>query len=322
MSKLRANERATAEITQTLPPRAGASMDYSAAHTSRTPTTMQIGRWHIDIVSGGTFRTDGGVLFGMVPKTVWQGISSPDELNRCLVATNCVLARNGHDVVLIDAGYGGKYSPLDRKVHELEPGEPLLETLGRLGVAPHDVTHVVFSHLHFDHAGGATRYDERRRIVPTFPHARHWVHRWEWEDATSNAAELRAGYPTQNFLPLADSHLIDLYETDGELLPGLRVQLTGGHTRGHQAIWFDSADASLLYFGDICPSSAHIRPQWHTAYEQFPLRTRTIKPQLLGEAADRQTMIVWNHDPVIAASRVARHATREFVIVDAHGATP
>ena len=291
--------------------------DAPAAQVRRAPMRLQIGRWQIDIVSGGTFRTDGGVLFGMVPKTVWQGISAPDQLNRCTVATNCVLARDGRDVVLIDTGYGGKHAPLDRKVHDFEVGNPLLESLSCCGIAPQDVTHVIFSHLHFDHAGGATRYDERRRIVPTFPRARHWVHRWEWEDATSNSAEIRAGYPTSNFLPLADAGLVDLYESDCELFPGLRVQLTGGHTRGHQAIWFESAGASLLYFGDVCPSSAHIRPQWHTAYEQFPLRTRTIKPQILGEAADRRAAVVWNHDPVVAVSHVARHATREFVIVDA-----
>jgi glyoxylase-like metal-dependent hydrolase (beta-lactamase superfamily II) len=294
-------------------------MDSATADVGREPIALQIGRWRIDIVSGGTFRTDGGVLFGMVPKTVWQGIVTPDQLNRCMVATNCILARDGRDVVLIDTGYGGKYAPLDRKVHDFEAGEPLLASLRECGVAPQDVTHVIFSHLHFDHAGGATRYDDKRRIVPTFPRAQHWVHRWEWDDATSNSPETRAGYPMQNFLPLADANLIKLYESDGELLPGLRMQLTGGHTRGHQAIWFESADSSLLYVGDICPSSAHIRPQWHTAYEQFPLCTRAIKPKILAEAADRHSQIVWNHDPFIPVSRVARHATREFVIVDAYG---
>ena len=258
----------------------------------------------------------------MVPKTVWQGISLPDEMNRCAVATNCLLARDGRDVVLIDTGYGNEHAPLDRKVHDFEAGDPLLESLSACGVSPREVTQVIFSHLHFDHAGGATRYDEQRRIVPTFPQAQHWVHRWEWEDATSCAPEIRAGYPLPNFLPLAEARLIKLFESDGELLPGLRVQLTGGHTRGHQAIWFESADASLLYFGDICPSSAHIRPQWHTAYEQFPLCTRRVKPQLLAEAADRRSQIVWNHDPFVAVSRVERHATREFAILDAVGAPP
>lgn len=278
---------------------------------------MRIGGWQLDLISGGRFRIDGGVMYGIVPKTVWQAVAPPvDSHNRTLVETHCIVARDGQHVVLIDTGYGGKYAPLDRKVYDLEPREPIVEELARLGIAPEDVTHVLFSHLHFDHAGGATRWNEARDIVPTFPRARHWVQRAEWEDAVSNAAEIRAAYPVQNFLPLADAQRIDLFENDGELLPGLSARLTGGHTRGHTTYWFEHAGDSLLFIGDICPSSGHIRPQWHTSYELYPMQTRQIKPQILAEAADRGTWIVWNHDVAVPVSRVTRHAKQDFAVIE------
>lgn len=278
---------------------------------------MQIGNWKLDLVSGGRFRIDGGVMFGIVPKTVWQNIAPPvDAHNRTLVDTHCILARDGKHVVLIDTGYGGKYSPLDRKVNDLEPRDPIVEELASLGIHPDSITHVLFSHLHFDHAGGATRWLQQRKAVPTFENARHWVHRWEWEDATSEAAEIRAAYPQQNLIPLAEAGLVDVFQEDGELLPGLRARLTGGHTRGHTSFWFEDQDQSLLYIGDICPSAAHVRPQWHTSYELYPMETRRIKPRILAEAADRGTWVVWNHDTDTPVGRVARCSKHDFTVID------
>ncbi len=278
---------------------------------------MRIGNWQLDLISGGRFRIDGGVMYGIVPRTVWQSVAPPlDAQHRTLVDTHCVVARDGQHIVLIDTGYGGKHSPLDRKVNDLEPGEPVVEGLARLGIAPTDVTHVLFSHLHFDHAGGATRWTAERTVVPTFSNARHWVHQWEWEDATGGAAEIRAAFPLHNLLPLADAGLVDVFQNDGELLPGLSARCTGGHTRGHTCFWFEHQDASLLFIGDICPSSHHIRPQWHTSYELYPMQTRRMKPQLLAEAADRGTWVVWNHDVEQPVSRVGRCAKQEFTIID------
>lgn len=278
---------------------------------------MQIGNWRLDLVSGGRFRIDGGVMYGIVPRTVWQSLAPPlDEQHRTLVDTHCVVARDGEHVVLIDTGYGGKHAPLDRKVNDLPVGEPIVEGLCSLGIEPADVTHVLFSHLHFDHAGGATRWTADRSVVPTFSNARHWVHQWEWEDATGGAAEIRAAFPLQNLTPLSDAGLVDVFKNDGELLPGLSARCTGGHTRGHTCFWFEHQDASLMFIGDICPSAAHIRPQWHTSYELYPMQTREIKPRLLAEAADRGTWVVWNHDVDVPVSRVGRCAKQDFTIID------
>ncbi len=273
---------------------------------------MHLGNWQLDTINGGKFRLDGGVMFGVVPRTIWKSVAPPDELNRIDCANNCVLARDGSHTVLIDTGYGGKFAPLDRRFYKMEEGAPLLEGLAELGVAPEEIDTVVFSHLHFDHVCGATRLDATGKRVPIFTRARHIVGRIEWEDATGGAPELETAYPINDILPLYEAGLMTVVE-DGQILPGLRGELTGGHTRGHMALFFESGGQTAAYLGDICPSTAHLRRMWHLAYDTYPLDTRRRKPEYLARAADQQWWILWNHDPRVGASRVARHPKREFV---------
>jgi glyoxylase-like metal-dependent hydrolase (beta-lactamase superfamily II) len=277
---------------------------------------MRVGKWQLDTVNGGMFWLDGGVMFGVVPKSLWRKIAAPDPLNRILAANNCVLARDGRHTVLIDTGYGGKFAPLDRKFYAMETGAPLLAGLAELGVAPHEIDTVVFSHLHFDHVCGATRFDNAGRRVPIFSQARHLVGRIEWEDATGGSAELCSAYPIEDILPLYDAGLMMVVDDGQELIPGLHAMLTGGHTRGHMALVFESEGQTAAYLGDICPSTAHLRRMWHLAYDTYPVETRRRKPELLGRAADEAWWILWNHDPRVAVSRVARDDKREFVAVD------
>jgi glyoxylase-like metal-dependent hydrolase (beta-lactamase superfamily II) len=277
---------------------------------------MYLGDWQLDTLSGGAHLIDGGVMFGVVPRTLWAGVAAPDELNRVRCANHCVLARNGRQTVLVDTGYGGKYGALDRKFYALEPGEPLLESLATFGLAPADVDTVVLSHLHFDHVGGCTRYDDQRRLVTTFPRAQHVVGRMEWEDATGGAAESQSAYASENLQPLEASGRLVLVDDGAEVLPGLHACLTGGHTRGHLALRFESAGQTALFISDFCPTTAHVRQMWCTAYDTYPLETRRRKPQILAEAAEGNWWILWYHDPRVAASRLQRHARREFAVID------
>jgi glyoxylase-like metal-dependent hydrolase (beta-lactamase superfamily II) len=252
----------------------------------------------------------------VVPKSLWGPQVPPDAQNRVLCANHCLLARDGRHHVLVDTGCGTKFGPLDRRYYDLEPGDPLLESLAALGVAPEDIDTVVFSHLHFDHAGGATRYDRQRQLAPTFPNARHIVGRIEWNDAIGGSPELQTAYSPHNLLPLKDLVPLVLLDDGAEISPGLTVRVTGGHTRGHMAIVFQSNGQGMLYPGDLCPTTAHIRRCWCTAYDVNLVRTRHCKPLLLGEAADRDWVVIWNHDAHVAASRVQRHPKREFVVCD------
>jgi glyoxylase-like metal-dependent hydrolase (beta-lactamase superfamily II) len=277
---------------------------------------MIVGNWQLDTVNGGLFWLDGGVMFGVVPKTLWEKVAPPDHLNRILCANNCVLARDGRHTVLIDTGYGGKFSPLDRRFYNMEPGEPLLAGLAALGVVPEDIDTVVLSHLHFDHVCGATRFDDAGRRVPAFPNARHLVGRWEWEDATGQSPELKTAYPIDDILPLVDAGLVALIDDGQDLLPGLSCQVTGGHTRGHLAFFFRSGGQCAAYFGDVCPSTAHLRRMWHLAYDVYPLETRRVKPMLLDKAVREEWWILWNHDPRVSVSRLMPDRNREFIAAD------
>ncbi len=195
---------------------------------------MELGQWQLYSLNGGRFWLDAGVMYGIIPKAVWEKVSPPDELNRIPLGIHCVLARDGQHNVLIDAGYGSKLSPLDRASYAADPGDPLAESLAALGVAPGDIDTVVFSHLHWDHAGGATRRGPDRSLVPAFPNATHYVNRLEWQDAVSGSPDL-GGYVAEDFEPLEEAGQVVLIEGEVEIVPGLWTRPTGGHTRGHQA---------------------------------------------------------------------------------------
>lgn len=275
---------------------------------------MQIGNWQLDTIDGGDVWLDGGACFGVVPKTVWAKVYEPDELNRIRLANNCVLARNGDHTVLIDTGYGGKYAKVDRKAYGMREGCPVLESLQAIDVEPADIDTVVLGHLHFDHAGGATQYDQYRNLEITFPNAQYVIHRFEWQDATSQAPELLAAYPQNNLEPLADSPQLRLIEDNEQIVPGLTARRTGGHTRGHVAPLFESNGASAIYIGDVCPTIQHVRPLWCLSYDTFLLTTRRVKQRLLAEAAEKSWWVLWTHDPVAAASRIDFHRDKPRAI--------
>lgn len=277
---------------------------------------MQFGDWQLDTVDGGRFMLDGGSMFGVVPKPLWSRVQPADESNRIPCACHCVLCRDGKRTVLIESGYGGKLSDRERELFAADPGEPLVAGLAELGLAREDIDYVVLSHLHFDHAGGCTRRDAGGRPIPAFPKARYIVQRGEWEVATSGKPELWASYPLENLAPLAEARVLDLVEGDGELLPGLWGMLTPGHTRWHQSLLLKSGGRTAAFIGDLCPTSRHLRSLWCMAYDVYPLDTRRYKPHVLGRAADEDWLILWDHDPHHAASRLARDPTREFVVAE------
>lgn len=278
-----------------------------------------VGNWELRSVSGGRFALDGGAMFGVVPKPLWQRMTTPDDRNRIPLQTNCLLAHDGTHTVLVDTGYGGRLSEKEREINAAEPGAPLLANLAALGICPEDIDVVVFSHLHFDHAGGGTVWEEggTGRIVPAFPKATYVAQRREWEDATSGAAELRGSYPLENLLPLQAAGCLRLIDGDEQIVPGLAAMVTGGHTAGHHALLFQSGGQTAVYLGDLCPTTAHLPTMWCMAYDVYPLDTRRRKPAVLAQAAHENWLVCWDHDPQRPWSRIERDPKREFRAVDA-----
>jgi glyoxylase-like metal-dependent hydrolase (beta-lactamase superfamily II) len=184
----------------------------------------------------------------------------------------------------------------------------LTRNLAAIGVAPDEIDWVILTHLHFDHAGGATRVDGSGESCPTFPRARHVVQRAEWEDARENIRELAGAYNFDDFVPLEEAGLLELVEGDVEVAPGVTTHLTGGHTRGHQIVRLESGGISAVCIADMCPTTAHLRTFWTMAYDQFPLTVRRKKPGILNDIADHQRIALFSHDPRIAAARLSRHS--------------
>lgn len=277
-------------------------------------TPILIGDFELTIVSGGRLWIDGGNMFGVIPRVMWERKSKPDDSHRIPLDTNCVLVRTPGSLGLIDTGYGGKAPENFRKRFTLEDGAPLVRNLKAVGVAPADVDWVILTHLHFDHAGGCTFHDEAGQLQPTFPRARHIVQQAEWDDATGNLPELAGAYFPDDFLPLDAAGLIERVDGPCEVVPGVSTKPTGGHTRGHQLVLIESKDDSVAYPCDICPTTAHLPTFWTMAYDQFPLDVRRVKRGVLQDIADANRIIIFAHDPHTPAGRLAKDSHGELTV--------
>ena len=277
---------------------------------------MKFGSMELKTVSGGLCYLDAGTLFGVVPKVLWERKLQADDRNRIPQETNCVLATIDGRNVLVDTGYGSKLPEKQQRNLTSEPGDPLLRNLKEAGFEPEDIDVVVFSHLHFDHAGGGTRTNDAGEIVPSFPNAEYIAQRREWVMATSGLPELRGAFPQENLLPLQDSGQLRLIDGNVEIMPGLRSLVTGGHTEGHQALLFESAGQTAVFLGDICSSRMHLPVLWCMAYDTDLMQTRRSKADLLGEIADNDWLALLDHDPDYAAVRLSRDDRSDFVPSD------
>jgi len=268
--------------------------------------SIAVGDFRLTIVSGGTLRVDGGTMFGVIPRALWEKACSPDEQNRILLDTNCLVVHTPDSVGLIDTGYGGKASPKVQARHDLAAESQLLRGLEAMGVAPEDIDWVILTHLHFDHVGGCTWRDSSGELHPTFPRAQHFVQRIEWDDATSNRPDLAGAYFPDDFLPIEEAGLMRTVDEVAEIVPGIATRRTDGHTRGHQILTLTSRGQTASYLGDLCPLVPHLRTFWSMSYDQFPLTVRTSKPAILGEIADRRHLAMFAHDPQCRFARIRR----------------
>jgi glyoxylase-like metal-dependent hydrolase (beta-lactamase superfamily II) len=274
--------------------------------------SLNIGDIRLTFVSGGKLRIDGGNMFGVIPRVMWEQKSPPDEQHRISLDTNCILVRTGGSLGLIDTGYGAKTPQKQRLRFALDDGKSLVRNLAAIGVEPGDIDWVILTHLHFDHAGGATYQGGDSRLRPTFPRARHYVQRAEWEDAAAQRAELAGAYFPEDFAPLEEAGLIELIDGAQEIVPGVIGQLTGCHTRGHQVVRLESAGESAVCLADMCPTVAHLPIFWTMAYDQFPLEVRRVKPGVLNDIADNNRIALFLHDPRVLAARISKKSEAEW----------
>ena len=257
---------------------------------------MKLGALQIDIVSGGRFRLDGGAMFGVVPKPLWERKFPADEANRVGLAANCLLVRGAGFTALIETGLGDKWNARERELYAIETRPTLVEGLAARGVAPEDVDAVVLSHLHFDHAGGATEIRDGA-CLPVFPKATLYVQEAELAHAREPHERDRASYRPENWEPYAEAGRLEAVSGEAEVRPGLTLLPLAGHSAGMQAIRIDSGRKTAFYFADALPTSAHIPIPWIMAYDLYPVELLATKKRLLDRAAAEGWLCVFEHDP-------------------------
>ena len=266
---------------------------------------MQFGDFRVEIIPDCEFRLDGGAMFGVVPRTLWAKVSPPDEQNRIRMNMNCLFIEAGPERILIDTGIGDKWSEKYRQMYALDRRRSLDESLRAIaGVTAGDITIVINTHLHFDHAGGNTRPDNSGRPVPAFANARYYISRAEYQHAESPHERDRASYFADNWRPLRDSGQLELKEADYEVVPGLRMETRAGHNRSMQCARLESKGRTLFAFADLIPTRAHVPFAWVMGYDLYPLETVEAKKKLLPKAARENWTCLFYHDPVQALGRI------------------
>lgn len=268
---------------------------------------MRVGRYEIKTVVDARFAVDGGAMFGVVPKAVWEREFPPDAQNRVTLASRCLVAldRAGGRVVVVGTGIGARWDErragrlaLDRSGGGLDAG------LAALGVAREDVTDVILTHLHADHAGGVARPGAGGTLELTFPRARHHVQRRAWQLAHGPSEKDAGLFRAEDLELLGHSNLLHLVEGDAELLPEVELVASEGHTAGLQLPRFRGEGAHLTWCGDVIPTHAHLRPAWVAAYDLLPVTTIEEKKVLLAEALEDDGVLAFEHDPAMAACRL------------------
>jgi len=265
---------------------------------------LVIGDWTLTPIETGYLWLDGGSMFGSVPKPLWSRMHPADERNRIRLAMRCMLAEGHGRRVLVDDGLGDKLSPKLADIYRVEQDEQRLErSLQALGLAVEDVTDVVLTHLHFDHAGGSTRLDESGALVPRLPRARYHVQRRNWANALAPNPRERASYMHENFVPLEQAGVVELWEGAGEPWPGFELVPADGHTRGQQLVRVSGGGSAAYFVADLIPTAAHVRIPFVMGYDMAAIETMDEKRALLERAVAENAWILLEHDPIIGWAR-------------------
>jgi glyoxylase-like metal-dependent hydrolase (beta-lactamase superfamily II) len=270
----------------------------------------KIGNLVVHAIRSGEMRLDGGAMFGVVPKSLWEKRIPADERNRIPMTMRCLLVEHPSGLILIDTGAGNKENAKFKDIYGIEnegaDGLTWLEDgLKEIGVAPTDISLVINSHLHFDHAGGNTRIRPDGSVEISFPNATYIVKRGEFDYATHTNERTAASYFDRNYVPIESADKIEFVSREKEIVKGIRVIPTPGHTPFHQSIMIESAGERAFYFADLVPTSAHLPLPWIMGYDVEPLVTLETKRRILKQAVDERWLVIFEHDARTAWGRVA-----------------
>lgn len=265
---------------------------------------MKIGGYEIHPIETGRFGLDGGAMFGIVPKPLWAKTNPPDERNRIELAARAMLIVGHGKTILVDDGNGSKFTEKQVDIYRLDMSHyELKKSLAHYGLEPGDVTDVILTHLHFDHAGGST-YRENGELKPTFPNAKYYVQRAHWDQANSPTEKDRGSFMPEDFLPLRHHSVLEFLDGECELFPNVELLVMNGHTAAQQLPKVSDGKTTLLYCCDLFPTISHIPLPYIMAYDLRPLVTLEEKKKVLGRAYEEKWILFFEHDPGIVAGMV------------------
>jgi len=258
---------------------------------------ISLGQFEIYGLRDGFFFLDGGAMFGVVPKTLWEKKFPADEKNRIKLALNSILIKTAKELILVETGIGGDLDPKFNDYYSVERKPGLVLSLEKLGYQGEDIDLVVNTHLHFDHCGGNTSKNEKGEDAPTFPKARYIIQKGEWEYALHPSQRDKASYLEQNFLPLEKHGLLQLVDGNKEISEGVEVIVVPGHTSRHQCLKISTGGKVCFFLGDLVPTSAHVGLSYIMSYDLFPQQTLENKRVYFEQAIEEDWILAFNHDP-------------------------
>ena len=277
-----------------------------------TVKTIDWGALRLSTLHDGSFRLDGGAMFGVVPRPLWEKLAPPDDRNRIQMAMRPLLVEGQWGRMLVDCGAGDKMSAKQRDIYAFDRTRTLDHALADLGSSAEAIDFVLATHLHFDHFGGATRRSGEM-LKPRFGRARYLIRVAEWEDATHPHERNRASYLQEDFVPLKEAGVVDWFDGDDVIQEGVRVVRTGGHTGQHQIVYIESGGRTAVFVADLIPTTAHIQDPWVMGYDLFPMDTLAFKKRFIREAIEREYLIFFEHDPRVTAGYIREEGGRRTV---------
>ncbi|MBI1804436.1 MAG: MBL fold metallo-hydrolase [Ignavibacteriae bacterium] len=267
---------------------------------------MKVGNYELHSIETGRFGLDGGAMFGIVPKPLWSKVNPPDDRNRITLAARALLIVGNGRRILVDNGNGPKFTEKQVDIYRLDTSQfELTKSLTQYGLTTADITDVLLTHLHFDHAGGST-YKENGELKPTFPHAKYYVQKAHWEQAMNPTEKDRGSFMPDDFLPLRQHGVLEFIEGEGEIFPQVSLVVVNGHTAAQQLPKISDGRTTLLYCCDLFPTTSHIPLPYIMAYDLRPLTTLEEKKKILHQAVDEDWILFFEHDPKTVAGKITR----------------
>lgn len=260
---------------------------------------MKIGKYNLKIITSGYFKLDGGAMFGIVPKPLWQRTNPPDEANRIKLSTRHLLLESDSRKIIIDTGMGNKWNEKSKEIYAVDEHHSIEKALSEIGLTHEDITDVILTHLHFDHTGGSTIF-ENEKLIPAFPDAKYHVQKQNFDWASNPSDRDKGSYLKENFLPLADEGVLNFINGNEKFDDEIEFIVINGHTFGQQMVKISDSSNTILFCGDLLPFTSHIRLPYIMGYDLQPLVTLKEKKEILPRAANENWKLFFEHDPETA----------------------